>query len=91
MCKINGHSIFSYMFQPVTNWKKLNKSNKTTKKEEVLSDPVTNKDIMQDTASGVDNLKTEKTPITALRVPLNTQGTGSNTGNKQVGLNLLGG
>ena len=32
MCKINGHSLFSYMFQPAWNWKKLASSKERDKK-----------------------------------------------------------
>lgn len=95
MCKVNGHSIFSYMFQPVWNWKKLSnskkKGNAAQNTEEVEAPTVPAKDTLQDTAKSAQTNKPTNKDITSLRVPLNTQGTGSNSGTKQLGLNLLGG
>lgn len=97
MCKINGSSLGTWIFNPYNAIK----SDMERRARNQLSDfkaeqaEKAAKDAkgqnLQDTASGLDNKKESK-PITSLRIPLNTQGTGSNSGNtKQVGLNLTGG
>lgn len=101
MCKVNGHSVFTWLVNPYNMIKSdmERRADKRAKKAIAEYDALqaekaakeAKSQTIQDTAASLDNTKNEKTPITALRVPLNTQGTGTNTGNKQVGLNLTGG
>lgn len=108
MCKVNGQSIFKWMFAtPLAVWDENKRQRNKLKqrgyaagvadsqeeinalKEKQAKDAQSQQ--LQDTAKNAQTNKPENKDITSLRVPLNTQGTGSNSGTRQLGLNLLGG
>lgn len=97
MCKINGHSIFTYMFQP-WNASKLYNSNaraKETAAAQAEKEEAERKAAIgetdEETATVAKTNESKNKEITSLRVPLKTQGVGSNVSQDRVGLNLLGG
>ncbi len=96
MCKINGHSIFSYMFQPAWNWKKLATSKKNgagsagNHTNTIENMNVSDTETTEKTGS-LSSKKTKKQDLSSLKVPLNTSSTGATIGNQtSVGLNLGG-
>lgn len=93
MCKINGHSIFSYMFQPAWNWKKLATSKKdteATQAETAQNTEIPDTETTEKTGS-LSSKKTKKQNLNSLKVPLNTTNTGMSMGSQtSVGLNLGG-
>ena len=100
MCKINGHSLFTYMFQPTSNWKKLASSKK---REQQVAAAKTNAaetiaknsdgDEISETASTakINNKQKKNQSLSSLRVPLESSNVGASTGgNTALGLNLGG-
>lgn len=104
MCKLGNFNLLKTMVNPI--WGAVDYANNRKKekwqaamknkqaelnalKEQQAKDAKSQ--TLQDTASASQTNKPENKDITSLRVPLNTQGTGSNSGTKQLGLNLLGG
>lgn len=91
MCKINGHSIFSYMFQPVWNWKKLASSKARDKavqeaQEESKNTITANSEgeevAKTATTAKVNTVKTNQT-LSSLRKPV-----GANVDSGALGLNI---
>ena len=92
MCKINGHSIFTYMFQsPLFKWKKLYTSKKKSKKKDTeLPTNVSNTETAEKTGS-LASKETNKRDLSSLKIPLNTPNVGAQIGRpSSVGLNLGG-
>jgi hypothetical protein len=94
MCKVNGHSWFTYMAQP-WNARKLRNSKKRAaqlaaerEKAEALENQVTNEELATESATSVKANTDNKNDIGSLRVPLNTQKTGLNKNDTIIGLNL---
>ena len=95
MCKINGHSIATYGFQPAWNWKKLANSKKRASQiaaaqaeKEALDKATSNSELAAETNTSVTANTDKKQDIGSLRVPLNTQKTGLNKNDTIIGLNL---
>ena len=85
MCKINGHSLFSYMFQP-WNAQKLYTSNARTKEvakaQADAAETMTNNsqgDEVSDTASTakMNNKNKNNRTLSSLRVPLESGNVGA--------------
>lgn len=99
MCKINGHSIFSYIAQP-WNTTKLYTSNKreqeVAKAQANAAETIANNskgDEMSDTASTakMNNKNKKNQNLSSLRVPLETNNVGASVGSSNsLGLNLGG-
>lgn len=85
MCKINGHSYFSYIFSPITTWKKKFNSKKkeaialANKQRKEAEEQV--EELNKPDSNDIDGEM--PTPV----VPTKTTGTGINT-LPRVGLNL---
>ena len=97
MCKINGHNLFTYAFQPVWNWKKLYSSKERDAKLSAAKKKAANK--MLENSKGNEVSKTASiaqvhTPknqsLSSLRVPLEQNVGTSLGGASSVGLNLGG-
>lgn len=101
MCKINGHSLFSYGFQPVWNWKKLATSKERgaqtaaarTAQEEAAKEKL-NASLGDDVAKTAGVAKVNKgnknQSLSSLRVPLENSVGASLGGSQALGLNLGG-
>lgn len=98
MCKINGHSLFSYMFQPAWNWKKLASSKERERRTaDALNEAAQAKqdaskgDEVSKTASNAQVNKPNKNQsLSSLRVPLENSVGASLGGTQALGLNLGG-
>lgn len=85
MCKINGHSFFSYIFNPVTSWKKkFNSKDKAIINSSNKQAAALEKEVEALNRADSNEIEGEM-PVPT--VPINTQGTGLNT-LPRVGLNL---
>lgn len=101
MCKINGHSLFTYIAQP-WNTKKLQESKKNERelnqaRQEAVealnnsNDAVKETELNQSTAKSVQTKKATKRDLSSLKVPLATSQTGASIGGASgLGLNLGG-
>lgn len=99
MCKINGHSIFTYMFQP---WKagKIAASKQNEKKiqqarnqaTQEINANVKNEELQQDTATTTKQDNKKRQDLSSLRIPLNTSTSGASVSgdSTRLGLNLGG-
>lgn len=103
MCKINGHSLFTYLAQPWNSTKLLrSKQEANNRAQQQQLDALTeqyntqeasikNQDLIQTTAKSVTTKKDTKRDLSSLRVPLNTANTGASIGGASgLGLNLGG-
>lgn len=97
MCKINGQSIFKWMFAtPLAVKDEFSRKKTKTQPTDtsVLTHPVSAEEQVEKTADTVkqSNKNNLKRPLSSLRIPLlNTSNTGVNTGaNSGLGLNLGG-
>lgn len=95
MCKINGHSIATYAFQPTWKWKTLANSKKRASEiaaaqaeKAALDKATSNSELAAKTNTSVKTNTDNKNDIGSLRVPLNTQTTGLNKNDTIIGLNL---
>lgn len=95
MCKINGHSIATYGFQPAWNWKKIANSKKrgsqiaaANAEKAALDKATSNSELAAETNTSVKANTNNKNDIGSLRVPLNTNTTGVNKNDTVIGLNL---
>lgn len=101
MCKINGHSIFSYIAQP-WNGKRLASSKKREQEitkaqqevaiaQETRDKATSESELNQSTAKSVQTKKATKRDLSSLKVPLATSQTGASIGGASgLGLNLGG-
>lgn len=99
MCKINGHSIFTYLFQPY-NAQKLYTSKarakEVTKAKEEASEEIINNsdgDEISETASTakINNKNKKKQTLSSLRIPLESKNIGASVDSStSLGLNLGG-
>ena len=98
MCKINGHSIFTYMFQP-WNAGKIAASKQNEKKRaqaarqvEEANAEVKNEELQQDTATTTKKDTNKRQDLSSLRIPLNTSNSGASISgdSRRLGLNLGG-
>ena len=98
MCKINGHSIFTYLFQP-WNAGKIATSKKNEKKimqaqqqVDEANAAVKNEELQQDTATTTKKDSNKRQDLSSLRIPLNTSNTGASISgdSTKLGLNLGG-
>ena len=98
MCKINGHSIFTYMFQP-WNIGKIAASKQNEKKRvqavrqvEEANAEVKNEELQQDTATTTKKDTNKRQDLSSLRIPLNTSNSGASISgdSTRLGLNLGG-
>ena len=99
MCKINGHSIFSYIAQP-WNSQKLYTSNarakEVAKAQAEAAETIANNsdgEEVSDTASTakINNKDNKNRPLSSLRVPLSSNNIGASVESGSVlGLNLGG-
>lgn len=99
MCKINGHSIFSYIAQP-WNASKLYTSNQRAKETEAAKakaaeviESNSQGDEIADTASTakINNKNRKNQNLSSLRVPLESESVGASVGSgNSLGLNLGG-
>lgn len=100
MCKINGHSIFSYIAQP-WNTSKLYTSNQRAKEvaaaqakaAETIENNTTGDEVSESASTAKMNNKDRKTRnLSSLRVPLESQSIGASvgSGSTSLGLNLGG-
>lgn len=102
MCKINGHSLFTYLVQPHNSGKLLaskktsaieNKANSIA--EEAAATKLKNSkgDEMADTATTakINNKQKKNQTLSSLRVPLESSNVGASVGgSNSLGLNLGG-
>ena len=98
MCTINGHSIFTYLFQP-WNAKKIATSKQNEKKiiqaqqqVDEANAAVKNEELQQDTATTTKKDSNKRQDLSSLRIPLNTSNTGASVSgdSTKLGLNLGG-
>lgn len=99
MCKINGHSIFTYIAQP-HNAKKLYSSNDRAKaikaaeqeaKEVILNNSKGDEVSQTASVAKINGKKTTNQTLSSLRVPLQSNGVGASVGSgSPLGLNLGG-
>ena len=88
MCKINGQSVFRYMFSPVWTWHNIASTNRKVEEAAKAGAAQGKADVEEEIAkqdAETDQLRGEM-PMPA--VPVKTTGTGINNTTK-VGLNLL--
>ena len=99
MCKINGHSIFSYMVQP-WNASKLYTSNQrasaTQKAQQEAADTIAKNSEGEEISSTaatakINNKQKKNQSLSSLRVPLESSNIGASVGGSNaLGLNLGG-
>lgn len=98
MCKINGQSIFKWMFATplavVDEFKRQKDKKKNTDvgstSEEIKNTNVSDSETTEKTGT-LTSKKTNKQDLSKLRIPLNTSNTGASVGTpSSIGLNLGG-
>lgn len=100
MCKINGHSLFTYMFQPTSNWKKLASSKERanqvaaakTNAAETIANNSDGDEVSKTAATAQVNKQKKNQSLNSLRVPLQSSSVGASVGSSgtPLGLNLGG-
>lgn len=96
MCKINGHNLFTYAFQPAWNWKKLatskERGERTAAAKANAAEQIANNsdgDEMAKTATVAQQKKNKNQTLSSLRVEGSKVGASVGSGTP-VGLNLGG-
>ena len=100
MCKINGHSIFTYWAQP-WNTAKLYTDNARRKEtnaalarqaeaEKAANAAIEGDDLSQTAKTAQVNKTKKNQSLSSLRTPLEAQDVGASVGNTSLGLNLGG-
>ena len=98
MCKINGHSLFTYLFQPAWNAPKIFNSKKREESirnaEEKAAETIKNNtegdEVSKTAAVAQVNKPNKNQSLSSLRVPLENSVGASLGGSQVVGLNLGG-
>lgn len=100
MCKLNGHSIFSYMFQPAWNAKKLFTSKKNEAQvaaarinaaEEIAKNSDGEEISSTASTAKINNKQKKNQTLSSLRVPMESSNIGASVGSSNaLGLNLGG-
>lgn len=101
MCNINGHSIFTYLFQPWNasalytshaRQKQVNEAlAREAKAKEEANSKIKGDKIAKTVATAQINKRTNSQNLSTLRIPLETSKVGANTNTSStVGLNLGG-